>query len=222
MEVAADPLAPRKRPVQRRSTATVDALHVATIQVLTREGLSRCTTTRVAERAGMSVGSLYQYYPNRDALLADVLARHLDGVADAVQRACDAKRGSPVADMAGALVTAIVAAKLRNPAESRALYAVAAEHGGIELVARTQARSVTAIAQMLATAPDARFADPTATAVFVLNVLLGPIRALLEGHAPPAFAITLDVELTRLLSSYLQADRRHQDGPTQGADDRRP
>ena len=78
MSAAATALKPRKSPVQARSTATVQTLHVAAIQVLTQEGLSRCTTTRIAERAGMSVGSLYQYYPNRDALLAAVLEKHLD------------------------------------------------------------------------------------------------------------------------------------------------
>ena len=88
MSTAAASLKPRKSPVQARSAVTVEALHIATIQVLTQEGLSRCTTTRVAERAGMSVGSLYQYYPNRDALLAAVLKKHLDSVAGAVDRAC--------------------------------------------------------------------------------------------------------------------------------------
>src|SRR5688572_1701227 len=119
-------LQPRKTPIQARSAATVVALHAATIQVLTQEGLSRCTTTRVAERAGMSVGSLYQYYPNRDALLAAVLQEHLAGIADAVERACREQRGKPVSEMASALVAAFLAAKLRDPEESKALYAVAA------------------------------------------------------------------------------------------------
>src|ERR1044072_3070330 len=125
MSAGATTLQPRKSPVQARSTATIDALHVAAIQVLTREGLSRCTTTRIAARAGMSGGSLYQYYPDRDALLAAVLERHLDGITTAVERACSDHRGKPVSQMASALVTAFVAAKLRNSRESKALYAVA-------------------------------------------------------------------------------------------------
>ncbi|MFW0883416.1 TetR/AcrR family transcriptional regulator, partial [Cronobacter dublinensis] len=84
MKTTTAPLSPRKMPVQRRSVATVEALHTATIQVLVNEGLSRCTTTRVASRAGMSVGSLYQYYPNRDALLSGVLELHLTKIADAL------------------------------------------------------------------------------------------------------------------------------------------
>ena len=48
---------------------TVEAISEATIQVLLAVGLDRLTTTRVAERAGVSVGTLYQYYPNKQALL---------------------------------------------------------------------------------------------------------------------------------------------------------
>ena len=127
MSTLAAALKPRKSPVQARSTATIDALHIAAVQVLTREGLSGCTTTRVAARAGISVGSLYQYYPNRDALLAAVLEKHLDGVAGAVERACREHHGKPVSEMASGLIGAFLAVKLRDPKESKALYAVAGE-----------------------------------------------------------------------------------------------
>ena len=62
MSAVAASLTPRKAPVQARSAATIEALHIAAIQVLTREGLSRCTTTRIAERAGMSVGMAAAYF----------------------------------------------------------------------------------------------------------------------------------------------------------------
>jgi AcrR family transcriptional regulator len=63
--------------VQARSTATVDAILSATIQVLLSEGQERLTTTRVAYRADVSVGTLYQYFPNKQALLRAVLERHV-------------------------------------------------------------------------------------------------------------------------------------------------
>ena len=59
----------RKRPQQARSTELIDAVLAAAIQVLAKEGLRRFTTARVAERAGVSVGSLYQYFPNKAAIL---------------------------------------------------------------------------------------------------------------------------------------------------------
>jgi len=71
-------LQPRKKPIQTRSARTVEAIFEATIQVLLRHGAEQFTTTRVAERAGVSVGTLYQYYPNKQSLLFAVLERHLN------------------------------------------------------------------------------------------------------------------------------------------------
>jgi AcrR family transcriptional regulator len=59
----------RKQPQQARSNELVAAILDAAVQVLTREGAQRFTTARVAERAGVSVGSLYQYFPNKAAIL---------------------------------------------------------------------------------------------------------------------------------------------------------
>src|SRR5262249_12556968 len=59
----------RKQPQQARSTGLVAAILDAAVQVLTKEGAQRFTTARVAERAGVSVGSLYQYFPNKAAIL---------------------------------------------------------------------------------------------------------------------------------------------------------
>jgi AcrR family transcriptional regulator len=205
MSVTTATLKPRKSPVQARSTATIEALHTAAVQVLTREGLSRCTTTRIAARAGMSVGSLYQYYPHRDALLAAVLEKHLDGIALAVEQACRDHRHQPVAQMASAVVTAFLAAKLRDPAESKALYAVAEGRGGGGLVARGRVRMVAAIAALLASAPDAQFDDPAMTGMIVFSTLTGPVRALLEGHTPAGFETCLKDQLVLLVTAYLQA-----------------
>jgi AcrR family transcriptional regulator len=59
----------RKQPKQARSTELVAAILDAAVQVLAREGAQRFTTARVAEKAGVSVGSLYQYFPNKAAIL---------------------------------------------------------------------------------------------------------------------------------------------------------
>ena len=58
-------LTPRKIPRQARATATLVAIFEATIQVLVTDGPHRLTTTRVAQRAGVSVGTMYQYFPHR-------------------------------------------------------------------------------------------------------------------------------------------------------------
>lgn len=66
---------PRKRPSQDRSRFTVEAILVATERVLAEHGVAGATTNRIAEVAGVSIGSLYQYFPNKDALVAQVRER---------------------------------------------------------------------------------------------------------------------------------------------------
>ena len=69
---------PRKRPRQHRSKATVDSILEATARVLKKDGFDGLTTNAVAEAAGVSIGSLYQYFPNKEALVAAMVETHLD------------------------------------------------------------------------------------------------------------------------------------------------
>jgi AcrR family transcriptional regulator len=67
---------PRKNASQARSRATVDALVEATARILVRQGFDKASTNRIAEEAGVSIGSLYQYFPGKEALVAAVIDRH--------------------------------------------------------------------------------------------------------------------------------------------------
>lgn len=204
MTAVLNALAPRKQPVQARASATLALLHTAAIQVLGSEGLGGCTTTRVAERAGVSVGSLYQYYPNRDALLAAVLDRHLDAVAQAIEDVCRDNRGRSVAELAAPLVSSFLAVKFGDADASKALYAAAGERGGPAKVAEVQMRMTSAITEMLAAAPDGRFGDPGLVAAVAFNAMVGPVRAVLEGQMSQDTLPRLEVELSRLVGAYLE------------------
>ena len=76
---------PRKSASQDRSRATVDALVEATARILVKEGFDRASTNRIAETAGVSIGSLYQYFPGKDALVAAVIDRHTEDLMDVVR-----------------------------------------------------------------------------------------------------------------------------------------
>ena len=127
-------LEPRKSPVQARSTASVHAILEATIQVLLKVGKERLTTTRVASRAGVSVGTLYQYFPNKSALLQAVLKRHLAGVTEAVELVCKQQMGGTLQQMVTALINAFLEAKMRDAKTSVALYSVSADVDGARIV----------------------------------------------------------------------------------------
>ncbi|OIK07922.1 hypothetical protein BIV23_02450 [Streptomyces monashensis] len=71
------PATPRKRPRQERSQETYEAIVEAAAQLFERDGYTRTTTNRITERAGVSIGSLYQYFPNKDALLYAVGEQHV-------------------------------------------------------------------------------------------------------------------------------------------------
>jgi AcrR family transcriptional regulator len=71
------PIRPRKQPVQDRARDTVEILLRAAAQVFAARGYAATTTNKVAERAGVSIGSLYQYFPNKDALLVALINAHV-------------------------------------------------------------------------------------------------------------------------------------------------
>src|SRR5260370_7157241 len=67
---------PRKSPRQERSRATVEAILEAATDILIRQGAGRLTTNRIAERAGVNIASLYQYFPGKQAIIAELRRRH--------------------------------------------------------------------------------------------------------------------------------------------------
>ncbi len=173
-------LEPRKTPVQARAAVTVEAICEATIQVLLSHGAERLTTTRVADRAGVSVGTLYQYYPNKRSLLHAVMEEHLDKVASAVESACEQACHKPVAEMIKQVVEVFVDAKMDRADISVALYKVAADVGGPELVKRAGQRMRKAVEAMLNTAPDTKSAPDTFAIDTMLAAMSGTMRSMLE------------------------------------------
>ena len=113
--------------------ATVEAIYDATIQVLLKKGADRLTTVHVARRAGVSVGTLYQYFPNKQALLFAVLERHMQRVVEAVEEACATNHFQPLEVMVDELMNRFIDAKLVDRDTSVALYRIAAEAGGADV-----------------------------------------------------------------------------------------
>jgi AcrR family transcriptional regulator len=195
----------RKWPVQARSNASVNAILDATIQVLLQVGKERLTTTRVAARAGVSVGTLYQYFPNKSALLQAVLKRHFDEVIAAVERVCREQRGKTLAEMAGALVSAFLAAKMRDARTSVALYSVSSDVDGAKALRELSGRANQAIIEMLGTAAGPVLRNPPLAAEMLQGAMAGVSRRLLESDAPEARFETFREELMVFVRAYLKA-----------------
>lgn len=112
---------PRKHASQERSRATVDALVEATARILVREGFDKASTNRIAEVAGVSVGSLYQYFPSKEALVAAVIERHRQEITHAVRGELSTAAKQPLAQGVRTLVAVAVKAHRIDPKLHRVL-----------------------------------------------------------------------------------------------------
>jgi len=196
---------PRKTPLQARSTVTVEAISEATIQVLLSHGEERFTTTRVAERAGVSVGTLYQYYPNKQSLLFAVLEHHLKNMVVTVEAACKAARHKPLAEMIREMVEAFVDAKMERADISVALYRVSADVGGPALFKRIIQRLRKAVEAMLQTAPDIKFPPDEFVIDIMFAAMAGAMRFLLEAVPTSTTVRKSREQLVLLCQSYMAA-----------------
>lgn len=112
---------PRKHASQERSRATVEALIEATARILVREGFDRASTNRIAEEAGVSIGSLYQYYPGKEALVAAVIDRHNQEIMQVVRSALADVASQPIEKAVRRLVAVAIEAHRVNPKLHRVL-----------------------------------------------------------------------------------------------------
>lgn len=204
-KAAAIPFQPRKTPRQARSTATVEAIMQATIQVLLKEGKSKLTTTRIAGRAGVSVGTLYQYFPNKNSLLQELLKEHLGNVALAVETACEAVRGASLARMAEAVVSAFVQAKFRNIDASVVLYSVSGDLEGKRIAYEMHTRVIKAMTAMFQSAQEKTMTKPDVVAATLWGAMAGVSRAMLETKVTRHSTAAIEKELIVMARAYLQA-----------------
>ncbi|WP_375208799.1 TetR/AcrR family transcriptional regulator [Hyphomonas jannaschiana] len=106
---------PRKAPVQARSAATVEAILEAAAHILESEGFDGYTTNAIARRAGVSIGSLYQYFPNKDAVTAALVMADAARLHDDVHAAAEATAGEDFQAQLNALIDVVVAHQLDRP-----------------------------------------------------------------------------------------------------------
>jgi AcrR family transcriptional regulator len=108
-------LSPRRKPIQPRSAFTVDAVLDATALILTEQGLERLTTNTIAELAGVSVGSIYQYFPSKEAIIAELRRRHQREVYELLRDAAESCEGLSFEESLRRIVRANVEAHARDP-----------------------------------------------------------------------------------------------------------
>jgi AcrR family transcriptional regulator len=198
-------LKPRKQPVQARSEATVLAIYEASIQVLLSVGYRKLTTTRVAERAGVSIGTLYQYFPNRQALIRAVLERYLAEMSASIQADCRSLKGRSLDEVAIGMVDAMIAAKWRRLGVSRAMHEPLVEVGGAELVRASAAKGAFLVADLLRSCPEIGRVDIEPLAVFLVMACTSMLQAsFIEYEADKE---TIRAHMRAMVCGYLREMR---------------
>ncbi|OLP45001.1 TetR/AcrR family transcriptional regulator [Rhizobium oryziradicis] len=195
----------RKMPRQARSASTIDTIFEATIQVLLKSGTHRLTTTRVAERAGVSVGTMYQYFPHKQALLYALNERYLDRLAERMEKVCLDHHGKSIPDMIAALVTGYWEAKTERSEVTRALYSSAVELDNEALIDAFARRMDAATGAMLESAPIVNCADIHLVKATLLSVIFGTVRNVFERKLPAHEQVAIREQVIRMCVGYLSS-----------------
>ena len=192
---ASDVPRPRKRPVHLRAATTMDIILEAAAQILEASGLERYTTNHIAERAGVSIGSLYQYFPNKDAVTVALIEREATNLADAVSRLDRTAWKSTLI----AMVELVSEHEHRRPRLARLL-----DSEEVRLRAETVQREAgerirAALEDLLATAAE----FPIPIAVIVAD-LMAMTRGLSDASPPLAESATLARRIEWAVLGYLE------------------
>lgn len=199
---------PRKVASQERSRATVDALVEATARILVKEGFDKASTNRIAEVAGVSVGSLYQYFPGKEALVAAVIERHQQEIMQTVREEWSGVSGQPLEQAVRKLVAAAVRAHRVDPGLHRVLAEQIPRVGKLEELETFSRENYALFRAYLETRRDELRVEDLELASFVC---VSSIEALTHNavlHSPklvPADSMdALIAEATRLVTGYLK------------------
>ena len=205
------PTIPRKSASQERSRATVETLLDATARVLTREGYDRASTNRIAAVAGVSVGSLYQYFPNKEALVAALVARHNREMLDLLRDALKEVASLDLATAIAKLVRAAVDAHRVDPALHRVFDEQVPRMGQLAKIEALEGETFLLVRSYLEQRRgeiSVRDLD-SATSILVTTVeALTHQFVIRRPDAPDRDRDRFIDEVTRLVMGYLQPGRR--------------
>lgn len=196
---------PRKNPSQERSRQTVDVIIEAAAQVFERHGYAAGTTNRIAERAGVSIGTLYQYFPNKEAILAVLLERHAAEAEEVFGEVMQHVVENPH-DVDGILrdfVEAMVKLHANNPKLQHVLLEEAPRPARVrKALSRAQQEAMRGVELLLDRNPEVRVPDVRTAAYLVVQ----SVECLTHSYVvdpPPVTREEFVDELVALLRGYL-------------------
>ncbi|MFI0448866.1 TetR/AcrR family transcriptional regulator [Actinomadura sp. 6N118] len=192
---------PRKTPRQQRAWRTRARILAAAAHVFAEHGYASGTTDRIAEQAGLSIGSLYQYFPNKDAILVTLAQAHLDDTIQAIRT--HLTQPQSLEQWLPAVTGALVDLHVDNPRLHQVLFEQAPRPP--ELLAQfhqAEQEAVTLVAKLLREDPGVQVPDPDAAARYVVAIIESLIHRFI-GHIPGSDHTALTGQIVYIVTRYL-------------------
>ena len=195
-------------PTQERALSTIEAIFQATAQIVESEGEARLTTNKVAQKAGFSIGTLYQYFPGKEAILLAMINRERRRVLDALQalmqNAVDEKRD--VEEVVRELVHMLVESFGSGPRHRRAMIRLAWKMDHLENITQALREGAERNAFALAQLQDPGLRLPTPAMMFVATrAVMGVIRSASLEDSPLLGTPDFEDELVRMVMGVIRA-----------------
>jgi AcrR family transcriptional regulator len=191
---------PRKLPQQDRSKFTVDVILTATAHILTEVGYDKTSTNRIAERAGISIGSLYQYFPNKESLIAALRNRHVSSMMAVIESKLRDLFDAPIEVVLPELVKASITAHAIEPALHKVLHEQVPRLSGTESEASLTALLRTYLAKQCDRIPPQKLDS----IVFVIERTIEALTHAAVIERPDLLQDgQVEQEISQLLLSYL-------------------
>ncbi len=192
------PIKPRKIPRQKRSAETVEIIVEAAARILETKGLAAYTTNAVAERAGVSIGSLYQYFPNKDALTAALIERETGSLLSDV---ADASSEALCHEALRRMIKAAVTHQMRRPILARVLDFEEARLAMVDRDRRVTSQIIAALTKVLTREQESMRAPHVLLAQDILTITRGLVDA--AGNRGETDAQALQNRVERAVFGYL-------------------
>ena len=196
---------PRRRPRQARAQATVEAIIKATSHVLVEEGYDRASTNRIAHAAGVSIGSLYQYFPSKEALVAALVETHVERMCEALNLSLATDAPPDLAGRARLLVRGMMSAYMVDPHLHHVLCQEVPKVGELQRVyGFEQHLAEVCRRHLFSDCPNVRTTDIDRAIFLLVNAVPGVIRAALQaGPQDEQGHDRLVEDLTDMIVRYL-------------------
>ena len=206
MEKEENPIKPRKLPTQSRSRATYDAILKATAQVLAREGIDSLNTNRVAEVAGVSIGSLYQYFSNKESMMQALIDSYADNFIQHLQGYLGQLSAEPASEAIRSYVKAMLGLPRENPELHRAFVLVVFKLGHAS-IRSLEEQLMFVVRAYLETQRHRIIPQNLDLATFILVTTVESVTniALLK-HPEYIFSQAFEIELSNIITRYLIGD----------------